>query len=133
VELRRTARFGMLARMSFLTKLFLKNKPAEKRPAEQAVVVNFSFGSTDLKPVFAFEDLLRQAITKAGVGEYDGNEIAADDSHGILYMYGPDAEALFRAVEAELLKSPLMRGATVTLRFGPPGEETPKRVVQFPS
>ena len=51
---------------------------------------------------------------------FDGNEVATDGSDGFLYMYGPDADALFGAVRPALEGAPFMRGARVTLRYGPP-------------
>ena len=86
-----------------------------------------------MQHVYALEDLLRIAIAEAAAGEYDGREVADDGSDGFLYMSGPDAEALFRAITPALEASSFMRGATVTLRFGPPKWRTPKRVIQLPS
>jgi hypothetical protein len=64
--------------------------------------------------------IVRDAIAKAGVGEFDGNEIAADLSDGTLYMYGPDAEALFQVVRPVLVAASCFRQASATLRLGPP-------------
>ena len=62
------------------------------KPSEQAVIVQFRYGSTDLSRLHALEDRLESVIKASGVGEYDGHEIAVDGSDGVLYMYGPDAE-----------------------------------------
>jgi hypothetical protein len=88
---------------------------------QHAVIVRFVYGSTDLSRLFAVEDRLEKAIDAAGAGEFDGNEVAADGSDGTLYMYGPDADALFAAVRPTLVATDFLRGATVTLRYGPPG------------
>lgn len=64
-------------------------------------------------------------------GEYDGNEVAKDGSHGTLYMYGPDAERLFETVRTVLEASEFMNGATVKLRYGPAKngvKETEKKI-----
>jgi hypothetical protein len=45
---------------------------------------------------------------------------------------GPDAEAIYRAIAPVLQASPLMRGATITLRFGPRRWGTPKRIIKLP-
>jgi hypothetical protein len=119
--------------MGVLSKLFGPRKPVRKRPPEQSVIVHFSYGSTNLQHVYALEDLLRNAISEAAAGEYDGHEVAEDGSDGFYYMYGPDAEALYRVISPVLAASSFMRGATVTLRFGPPKSKTPKRVIQLPS
>lgn len=62
---------------------------------EQAVIVHFDFAADSLEPLHDFEEQLEAAIAEAEVGEYDGHEIAVDLSDGTLYMYGPDADALF--------------------------------------
>jgi len=104
--------------MSFLSRIF-GNRPAE-RPPEQAVIVRFEYGRTDLQPIFELEDKLQAAIAKASAGEYDGNEVATDGSDGTLYMYGPDADVLFSVVRPVLEQSDFMRGARVQVRYGPP-------------
>lgn len=98
---------------------------------EHAVIVHFNYGSTDLDPLFALEDKLEQAISAAGVGEFDGNEVAADGSDGYLYMYGPDADKLFDVVKPALEASSFMKGATVTKRYGPPEDGTRESVVEI--
>lgn len=55
---------------------------------EQAVIVHFKYSSTDLKPLFVLEDELEQAMVAAGVGEFDGYEVAAGGGDTYLYMYG---------------------------------------------
>lgn len=119
--------------MGVLSKLFGPKKHVRKGPPEHSVIVHFSYGSTNLQHVYALEDLLRNAISEAAAGEYDGHEVAEDGSDGFYYMYGPDAEALYRVISPILAASSFMRGATVTLRFGPPKRSTPKRVIQLPS
>jgi hypothetical protein len=89
---------------------------------DHAVIVRFSYGSTDLSRLFELESKLETAIADAKVGEYDGNEIAVDGSDGILYMYGPDADRLFQVVEPVLKATPFMNGAKVTVRYGPPAD-----------
>ena len=42
-----------------------------------------------------------------------------DNSDGYLYMYGPNAETLFKAIKPTLEDSNFMKGAQVYLRFGP--------------
>src|SRR5512143_2371963 len=70
------------------------SKRGGRHMSEQAVIVEFQYGSTDLGPLFALEDELIAAIEAAEVGDYDGNEVATDGSDGSLYMYGPDAVKL---------------------------------------
>lgn len=70
------------------------------------------------------EDVLIDAIERAGVGEYDGHEIALDGSDAYLFMYGPDADVLSATVRPILELVPWMHGAEVTLQYGPPGADT---------
>lgn len=96
---------------------------------EQAVIVHFSYGSTDLHPLFNLEDRLEKAIIAARVGEFDGDEVAADGSDGSLYMYGPDADRLFETVKPILQSTHFMRGAKVVVRYGPPKDGTREVIV----
>lgn len=110
--------------MGLLDKILGKgNNPEQPSPpTEHAVLVHFNYGSTDLSRVFSLEERLEKVIASAGVGEFDGNEVATDGSDGTLYMYGPDADALFAAVRPVLEATDFMRGARVRLRYGPPAD-----------
>jgi hypothetical protein len=88
--------------------------------SEHAVIVKFEYGSTDLDALFELEDQLESVLERGGAGEYDGHEIAVDGSDGLLYMYGPDADALFSAVKPTLINSTAIKNAVATLRYGPP-------------
>ena len=94
-------------------------KKASPAP-EHAVLVHFLYGSTNLSRLFALEERLEEVIAAAGVGEYDGNEVARDGGDGTLYLYGPDADVLFATVRPTLEATDFMRGARVSLRYGPP-------------
>ncbi len=110
--------------MSIFARLFgKKSAPATN---DQAVIVYLDaqglpdqvYEEYDLSTL---EDELGEAIEAAEVGEYDGNEFGP----GVvtLYMYGPDAEALFAAIEAPLRAYPLCVGAKVVIRRGGPGSQ----------
>jgi hypothetical protein len=71
---------------------------------------------------------LTEAIQAAKVGEYDGDESGPGVT--TVYLYGPDAEVLFRAVEPVLRRYPLCQNATVEIRSGGPG--SPSREVRIP-
>lgn len=86
--------------------------------AEQALIARFKYGQHDLEPLFALEDRLSAAIELANVGEFDGNEIATDLSDGTLYMYGPDADALFTVVLPILKATAFLSGAEIVRRYG---------------
>lgn len=102
---------------------------------QHSVIVKFyDFGTrfwTDeqrsLDPLFALEEELEEVLEGTGAGELDGHEIAVDGSDGLLFLYGPDADALFAAIEPVLRKSAVMLGADATLRYGEPGEDDAKQ------
>jgi hypothetical protein len=74
---------------------------------------------SDLSPLFAIEDSLIEAIEASGAGEFDGNEIG--QGQVTLYMYGPDADRLFAAIEPVLVGVPLPPGCVAVKRYGEPG------------
>lgn len=117
--------------LGIFDKLFRRAKPPAPS-SEHAVLVYFDYGSTDLGALFAVEETLERLIADAEVGELDGNEIAVDGSDGTLFMYGPDADALFAAIRPALEAVPFMRGARVVLRYGPPADDVSERTVTLP-
>jgi len=94
---------------------------------EHAVIVRFTYAERTLAPFVALERRLQRALEDAAVGEYDGNEIATDLSRGVIWMYGPDAEALFQAVRPVLAEASCLAHAEATLRFGMPTQGAPQR------
>lgn len=113
--------------MGLLDRLFGKREPAPvaqptAKPPEHAVIVHFDYGRTDLARIHEAERRLETAIAQKRAGELDGNEIASDGSDGFFYMYGPDADALFAAVQPVLASIDFMKGARVKLRYGKPQE-----------
>ena len=83
---------------------------------EHAVLVHLA--NTDADAVFALEDELEPAIADAGVGEYDGNDIAVDGSEAILYAYGPDADALWDVMSPIVQRANPPAGSYVVKRYG---------------
>ncbi len=109
--------------MGLFDKLFgKKTNEKQNEESEQAVIVRFNYGIQSLDPLHKFEKILEKIIIDKNVGEYDGHEIAVDYSDGILYMYGPNAEILFKTIKDTLEKTTFMKGAVATIRFGPPEE-----------
>jgi hypothetical protein len=88
---------------------------------DQAVLVHiagpmhYGIGLGDL------EDALIEAIERADVGEFDGNELGPEDA--TLFMYGPDADHLFAVIEPVLWRAALPAGSHATVRYGEPGAE----------
>ncbi len=95
---------------------------------QHAVIAHFDYAADGLDALYDIEEKLEAAINAAGVGEFDGNEIAVDLSDGSLYMYGPEAEALFAVVRPILAGAKCLQNTRVTLRFGPPEDDVPERV-----
>ena len=119
--------------MALFDKLFKRKdvKDSKASGIEHAVIVRFSYYKDDLDPLHALESRLKAVVKEAGVGEYDGHEIAVDMSDGVLYMYGPNAEALFKAVKPALEETDFARGAWATLRFGAAGSDAKKIEIQI--
>lgn len=107
--------------MGIFDKLFGNKKSAtEDKAPEHAVIIRFLYGINGLEPLHRLEHSLKKIIDQEGVGDYDGHEIAVDYSDGFLYMYGPNAETLFKTVRPLLEQIEFMKDATAKLRFGPP-------------
>ena len=87
---------------------------------EHAIVVHFKYSKKTLDPLHQLETQLTQIIEQNALGEYDGHEIAKD-TNGFIYMYGNNAEHLFKAVKPVLDQTDFMKGAIALLRFGGPG------------
>jgi hypothetical protein len=85
---------------------------------EHSVQIMFPFTGTDLSEVFKLEEALAAAIDESGAGELDGNE--AGGGEVVLYLYGPDADALYEAIVPVLRASALGEGSTILRRYGPP-------------
>ncbi len=71
-------------------------------------------------------DELAEAIEEAGVGEFDGDEFG--EGACVFYMYGPNADALFAAVEPILRKSPLAANGRVVKRYGTADDASVKEI-----
>ena len=89
---------------------------------EQAVIVHLRlrdgrFGSPgERKTIQALEDQLLLAINGASAGEFDGDEFGGGEC--VLYMYGPDADRLYGAIEPILKAAPAgLRGYAIK-RYG---------------
>jgi len=114
--------------MGLFDKLFkLTNKGAElttggDRNPEHAVIITFNYGLDDLSHLHNLEDKLDSVLADLNVGDCDGHEIATDLSDGFLYLYGPNAESLFKAIKPTLESTNFLVGAIAKLRFGPPEE-----------
>lgn len=87
------------------------------------------YSGKTLDDLYVLEDKLTRTIDSAGAGEFDGDEIAKDGSHGTMYMYGSDADSLFAVVEPILRASASLVKPVETVRYGPAVHGTRERVV----
>ena len=114
--------------MSFISRLLGAKADISVESPEHSVIVKFDYiGTTDLGPLFALEEKLEGAISAAHAGELDGNEVATDGSDGFLYLYGADADRLFEVIRPVLEACSFMRGARITLRYGPATDDVRRR------
>ena len=118
--------------MGLLSKLFHSKSSAGGSPSTQEVSVHFAYGSTNFQILYALQDQLESALLESKLGEFDGHDLATDGSDGTLFFSGPDAETIFATLRPILETAQFMRGATVTLRLGPKGFGTAKRVIELP-
>jgi hypothetical protein len=118
--------------MGLLSRLFGSRNAEKSGASEQEVEVHFAYGSTNFQYVYALGDQIQLAITEAKAGEYDGHALPADGSEGRYFLKGPDAETMFKVIAPVLEASPLMRGAKITLYYGPAGWSTRKRIIKLP-
>jgi hypothetical protein len=98
---------------------------------EQAVIVKFEYNATGMGALTELQDRLSAAFESAGDGEYDGNDLALDLSEVSLYFYGSNAEAVFEVAKKVLESAECVHNAVATLRYGPPEDGVPQRIVRL--
>ncbi len=87
-------------------------------PEEHSVIITFQYGLEEIDPIYELVDKLSKILSDKNIGNCDGHEIAMDNSDGSIYLYGPNAEILFKAIKPALDSTSFLNGATATLRFG---------------
>ena len=111
--------------MNLFSKLFkssgAKNKTA---PLEEAVLIHLN--GRDLPEeiykkfdLMGLEDELAEAIDSQGLGKLDGNKTGPGET--IIFLYGPNADALYAGIEPILKKHSLCQLSRAIVRKGPPG------------
>jgi hypothetical protein len=111
--------------LSFLDR-FLKSKLRTPTPSpveEQAVLIYFA--NEDLEGSIPLQESLDKLLSKSSLGMFDGNEIGGGEL--VLYLYGPDAELLFKHIEPTLRADQFCNGARAVIRWG--GPNAPQREV----
>jgi hypothetical protein len=110
--------------MSITAKLFGKKESELSEREQEAVLVYLDglnlpdevYRTCDLSTI---EDRLVDVLDSQSLGEFDGNEFHPTET--VLFMYGADAERLFKGIEPTLRDYPLCRNARVVIRRGGPG------------
>ena len=99
---------------------------------DHCVKLRFPFTGTKLDPIYDLEDALGDAISAARAGEFDGNDVGQGEC--ILYMYGPDADALFAAIWPVIAAHrTLLSGGHALLRYGPPDDGVREAKIPIPN
>jgi hypothetical protein len=102
---------------------------------EQALLVYLKLSDDDIgeeeeeNAILSLELQLERMIREQGLGTYDWHEVGG--GYYKLFMYGPDADKLFRTVLPSLLGFPAMPGSFATLRYG--GQDARARIVELSS
>lgn len=108
-------------------KLFNMNVAPEQE--DQLVLVKIKLSQemgteAEQERFFEVEEKISKAVSQSGKGEFDGNEIGG--GYWDLYMYTPDANALFSVVEPVLRVEKLPTGSYAIKRYGKPGSQEEK-------
>ncbi len=93
-----------------------------------SIIIEFLYGIDSLDPLHQLEDKLAYALDRSDIGYHDGHEIAMDDSHGRLFLYGTNAEQVYKLIEPILFEVDWMDGAQVFLRFGDWRDKSAKEI-----
>ena len=102
---------------------------------DQSIMIHIAFsgdgfGTPDERQrVIDLEDKLRESIDRSKVGEFDGDGFG--DGGADLFAYGPDAEALYAAVEPDIRHFGPSTGSYVLLVFGS-DDDAPQRTIPLP-
>ena len=104
----------------------------QAQPPEQAVLIHLrlsdgKFGTeNEFDSIHALSAKLEATITANRLGVFDGDDFGEGDC--TLFIYGPNADALFAAMEPILRASPLSKGAVAIKRYGKATDENAKEV-----
>jgi hypothetical protein len=103
-----------------------KAKESRMKRPEHAVLIYIKLSDDKMgnekerKDCQALEERMETSIKTKQAGEFDGDEWG--EGFCRLFMYGPDADALFNAVETDLRAAPLLAGSYAIKRYGPAGD-----------
>jgi len=109
--------------VGFLKKFFGKNEPVAKAEGGEQLArlhIPLSDGQLGTKAerdrCFDLEEKIAEAVSLAGVGEHDGNEVGGGEF--TIWCYGMDAKAIVPILRDHVLAANLHHGAWIHLRLG---------------
>ena len=112
--------------------LFRRKPPVAPVDEDHAVLAHFALSDDEFwseaerATLGDLGDRLADVVARAGVGEFDGDEFG--NGEAVLYLYGPDSEGLWQAVEPEI------RACSLPAAFAlvrPGGPDVPARRVDL--
>ena len=93
--------------------------------SEHCIKIEVPISSEEqVRKLQALGERLEIALDDSDIGEFDGDEYSS--GHATLYLYAPNADALFAVIRPILEKEGLPSGTYALLRYGPPNDETIK-------
>jgi hypothetical protein len=116
---------GLLALALMAGSASVVEPAAAAEPVPQSVTVYLVYNGPEAgrkeqyKACDALQVQVAAALGKSGAGEYAGTGTSGGDY--MMYLSGPSADAIFKAVEPVLRKSALSKGGKVALRYGREG------------
>ena len=112
-------------RLNFLDRFLNSKPPLTSRPVPEDQAVLIYCEGEDLEASIPLQEKLIALLEDQQVGMFDGNEVGNGEL--VLFLYGPDAELLFKFIEPILRADDFCRGARIIIRWG--GPNAPKREV----
>lgn len=95
--------------------------PYQPLSEEQALIVHIALDECEVT-ISDLEDELIEALEASEIGEVDGHELGPN--YLTFYMYGPDAEAMWRSCRTVVSAWNLPKGSYVEIRYGDVGTQS---------
>ena len=94
------------------------------------VLAGNGFGTDEERQrIYALEDALTLSIDRAAAGTFDGDGFGEGGAD--LFAYGPDADSLYAAMEADIRAYGPAAGSSVLLVYGSDAD-SPDRTIELP-
>lgn len=97
----------------------------------QNVIVNFSHDIQDIIPYSDAVSQIRQLLAEKGDGEYVGDDMAIDGGDAEALLCGHSADQIFDTILPVLRVLSFMKGARVTLVYGPIDGQSPQKTIEL--